>query len=630
MSGGVDPAHGAMDETSSSQGLSSPPSANSPSQFDGPPFDDIHPTSLSRALQTTNHNHDGSSTIKREKPATAKTPGLIKRPRKKREMDATTSHAASNGSAGDKPKKVRAARGTSAAFLKKQARLRDEEEQRARQVKEALHMPSTQSQPQSKYHSTDPAPGPSLPTTSNYKIFAAQSPHQNGNHEAIQKPYTPYAPSINPVPRPASGQNYDPIRSATVAPRPVSPLPSSLSTPPKLVKPSSASASPSISSLIDPPEVKRPYEYHPHSRHNSDVRAATPPDAKRQRLTPPTHHAYALQRQSLPQQQQQETRVKQSLNPGHSAYDRPPTAPPTTSTPMDVDSEPSMSTSKPAQPQEHQIQQGAPRKTTPNASTAVSSTAHSPKPSRPAKDPSLALPTAGSGLLSGSVFGAGDGGLIGGGGISAVDKKAPTVVLEIKLSGENQYVNFARLAEERYGFDALHPRLAAQRERLARVAAAGAALENAKKLGAGAGSGLSGGEDDKSVDLSNDEADDSNVEMGGMNDGAAAKSEQENAAADANGPPVKQRRKRIMKEDMYDKDDDFVDDTELAWEEQAAVSKDGFFVYSGLLVPEGEDAKVERYVLPTPQTLLILSLKPIVPLSPPFTPFSPCFQFHRL
>ena len=54
----------------------------------------------------------------------------------------------------------------------------------------------------------------------------------------------------------------------------------------------------------------------------------------------------------------------------------------------------------------------------------------------------------------------------------------------------------------------------------------------------------------------------------------------------------------MMKEDMYDKDDDFVDDTELAWEEQAAVSKDGFFVYSGLLVPEGEEAKVERYVLP--------------------------------
>ena len=57
-------------------------------------------------------------------------------------------------------------------------------------------------------------------------------------------------------------------------------------------------------------------------------------------------------------------------------------------------------------------------------------------------------------------------------------------------------------------------------------------------------------------------------------------------------------KKRLMKEDYYDKDDPFVDDTELAWEEQAAASKDGFFVYSGPLVPDGEKAVVERYVGP--------------------------------
>lgn len=162
------------------------------------------------------------------------------------------------------------------------------------------------------------------------------------------------------------------------------------------------------------------------------------------------------------------------------------------------------------------------------------------------------------------------------------EKKAPTVILDVPLTGENQYVNFTRLAEEKYGFDALHPRLAAQRERLARVAAAGAALERAKKEG---GSGMSA--DEMSVDLSNDEGDNSNVEMGGV---VGSKS-----GEDAEKPA---RKKRILKEDMYDVEDDFIDDTEQAWEEQAAVSMDGFFVYSGPLVPEGEEAKVERYVLP--------------------------------
>jgi hypothetical protein len=34
----------------------------------------------------------------------------------------------------------------------------------------------------------------------------------------------------------------------------------------------------------------------------------------------------------------------------------------------------------------------------------------------------------------------------------------------------------------------------------------------------------------------------------------------------------------------------------MAWQEQAAASKDGFFVYSGPLVPEGEKVQVERLV----------------------------------
>jgi hypothetical protein len=54
--------------------------------------------------------------------------------------------------------------------------------------------------------------------------------------------------------------------------------------------------------------------------------------------------------------------------------------------------------------------------------------------------------------------------------------------------------------------------------------------------------------------------------------------------------PKKRRRRKV---EDYDKEDDFIDDTELAWEEGAAVAKDGFFVYSGPLVPEGEKAQIE-------------------------------------
>jgi hypothetical protein len=153
---------------------------------------------------------------------------------------------------------------------------------------------------------------------------------------------------------------------------------------------------------------------------------------------------------------------------------------------------------------------------------------------------------------------------------------APSIVLHIPLNGEtNKYVNFMRMAEERYGWDALHPRLAANRERKARIAAASAALEKEKN-----GSGRETG-DEMEEDLQSD-ADASNVEMGGV--GAA------NGAGGTSGPdgaPVKKaRKKRNFKEDEYDKDDDFVDDSEMLWEEQAAASKDGFFVYSGPLIPE--------------------------------------------
>ena len=146
--------------------------------------------------------------------------------------------------------------------------------------------------------------------------------------------------------------------------------------------------------------------------------------------------------------------------------------------------------------------------------------------------------------------------------------QAPTIVLNIPIkSGEtNKYVNFMRLAEDRYGWDALHPRLAANRDRKARIAAATATLEKAEQRESG---------DEMSLDLSDGEG--SNPENGGTS-----------------GPDVqaKPKKKRNFKEDQYDVDDEFVDDSELLWEAQAAASRDGFFVYSGPLVPEPEKPAV--------------------------------------
>lgn len=146
------------------------------------------------------------------------------------------------------------------------------------------------------------------------------------------------------------------------------------------------------------------------------------------------------------------------------------------------------------------------------------------------------------------------------------EMQAPTIVLNIPIkSGEtNRYVNFMRLAEDRYGWDALHPRLAANRDRKARIAAATATLE---KIESGRESG-----DEMSVDLS--DGDGSNVENGGTSGGETL---------------AKPKKKRRFKEDNYDVDDDFVDDSEMLWEAQAAASRDGFFVYSGPLVPEVEE-----------------------------------------
>ena len=207
---------------------------------------------------------------------------------------------------------------------------------------------------------------------------------------------------------------------------------------------------------------------------------------------------------------------------------------------------------------------------------STSSSTSSPKPAaRPAKEK---LPQ-GSGLISNALFGLEED------GSNPSRNTAPSIVLHVPLNGTtNQIINFARLAEEQYGFAALHPRLAAQRERLARVAAAGDALEkNEKKTGL-LSAGESAEEDLSAVDRDSDVNGD--LAMGGMDTS-------EGADGKKNKKKAKPRRKKV---EEYDREDPFVDDTELAWQEHAAASKDGFFVYSGPLVPDGDKAQVEKLV----------------------------------
>ena len=191
---------------------------------------------------------------------------------------------------------------------------------------------------------------------------------------------------------------------------------------------------------------------------------------------------------------------------------------------------------------------------------------------------------AGSGLLSASLFG-GEIGVDTGKDSSAT---GPNIVLHINLKDpNNQVINFARLAEEKYGFDALYPRQAAQRKRLNEIAARGAALERSAS-GSKVNSAGESGDEEGSVDIDRDSDNDGDVNMSGVNG-----IDQANSGTD--GSELKKRRRKKVED--YDQEDPFIDDSEQLWEQQAAASKDGFFVYCGPLVPEGEKPAVERLAI---------------------------------
>ncbi len=195
------------------------------------------------------------------------------------------------------------------------------------------------------------------------------------------------------------------------------------------------------------------------------------------------------------------------------------------------------------------------------------SPAATPKTTKPTPPPAKVPKSAGTGMLSSS-------NLFGGPSNSGPAAR-PGVNIDLRIplnpAGGN-VVNIAQEITKKYGPDAVNPRAAAHRHMLMQMSAA----QNH----------FSGHEDgdDMSVDLNSDAEGDSNIEMGGMEDG------QSHTGVETGAEKPKPRKRKV---EEYDKEDDFIDDTELAWQEQAAVAKDGFFVWTGPLVPEGEELQIE-------------------------------------
>ncbi|OAF99766.1 HPC2-domain-containing protein [Paraphaeosphaeria sporulosa] len=326
------------------------------------------------------------------------------------------------------------------------------------------------------------------------------------------------------TPRPASsGQRYDPIRGGIYESKPLV----AASVPPPPISPplNRASASPSITSLIDPPTVAN-------STYTQPARLQHPTSVTSAPLSPA-----AISNRPGP------------LLPSQDNQPPPRPAAPLGPAPMDIDSDPRTS---------------VPMKKTDSASAGTLSNAPTPPVKARQKEAPPPLPT-GSGLLSGTPFGP----AVGVNGNGATEPSGVNIWLTFPLKGQtNVTINFAQEVEKKYGFAALHPRIAARRERQRQITSMGAALEKA--------AGLAGSADDMSVDLSDNESNGGNTGM-----------DEEGSAAG------KAKKPRKRKQEDYDKEDDFIDDTELAWEQQALMAKDGFFVYSGPLITEEKPA-VER------------------------------------
>lgn len=436
---------------------------------------------------------------------------------------------------------------------------------------------------------------PSEPVFATHKVQKRESgPVSMQNLLNDDPPPKPAAAPARQMFDPIRG-NYDPVRETMVSRDPYgtgplgSPRAPSAATQAQVVN--RASASPSIASLVDPPSANiispvpshtTPYnstqarfqeatKSHPPSPSQTHSRPAPPTvskppsivEVKRPAPPPPPPPAVSKQEQT--------TRTS-GFTSMSSIPANTPAAAAASATVASQSNKKINAIVQQDRESSHHSGEGRGRKKgslTAAAAAAMNSTSSSPKVSSTKNNDLPPLPGNGNdrSILDFGKANPGD------------EPSAPSIVLHIPLNGEtNKYVNFLRMAEERYGWDALHPRLAANRERKARIAAASAALEKSVN----GGSGRESADDMEMVDddLASD-GDASNVEMGGMGPGGT------NGLSGPDAPPTKPaRKKRNFKEDEYDKDDDFVDDSEMLWEEQAAASRDGFFVYSGPLIPE--------------------------------------------
>ncbi|KAI6360931.1 hypothetical protein MCOR25_006581 [Pyricularia grisea] len=461
--------------------------------------------------------------------------------------------------------------------------------------------------------SQQPAPPPAPP-----KAPARSSMHSLLNHD------DPPSPQRSPPPVRNSGQSYDPVRSSNYDPvreTMVTRDPwgtGSLGSPraPTQMQ-NRASASPSITSLIDPVPSssaaaplrspllpsKKVYGNYPESisaptSPSNEMKAPTVPAPSTSKPTPaPTASPEAPASASKASKKElvasEVTKPAKRQSTGGKAKDSTPSTKASTTksarTSLAKATPKASSAKASAEVSESCASVSSPEEAAPPAPTSapskkvtsvalqerkqqkVASAASSPRISAPVKMPPVPdFPDEDS-----------ERSILDFGKVNPADKKAaPSIVLSIPLRGEsNKYVNFMRMAEDKYGWDALHPREAAHRDRKARIAAAASALEK----------NVSGRETgDEETDKESD-GDNSDAENKGGNGAASAGEAGADAASGADGAPMKkQRRKRNWREDEYDKEDDFVDDSEMLWEEQAAASKDGFFVYSGPLIPEVE------------------------------------------
>ncbi|KAK8030905.1 hypothetical protein PG990_000639 [Apiospora arundinis] len=388
------------------------------------------------------------------------------------------------------------------------------------------------------------------PSNSFKREVSSAQPRISSMSSLLNDPEPPPRPSAPPAR--SSGTNYDPIRSnydpvrETMVTHSFS---SSMGSPrgPASNTINRASASPSIASLVDPPPVQNLVSPVP-SRTTFAQTSSTQPTKQETSSVPVSPNPFRQEFVAPPAPKPVAPEVKKSLPEVKKAAPEIKKSAPATvlSSKAGIEIRPTSITT---------IGAGS-KRTPPKNQSAASS---SPKMGAQ-KEPAFSM--GGGAERSILDFGKAEPGQ---------ELTTPSISLHIPLGGEtNKYVNFMRLAEEQYGWDALHPRQAEQRARKARIAAASAALAQNDSSREG---------DEMSVDESENE--DSNVDMGGT------------SGPDKPGE-VKKRKKRHFKEDEYDKEDDFVDDSELLWEEQAAASRDGFFVYSGPLVPEVEKPEPGR------------------------------------